>query len=230
MPDSGGTDRWVGLDVGETIIDESRVWTAWADELGIPRLTFMAAFGAVLDRGLDFRHVFDLVGVPDWRTHMDAVEARFGGFQPVDLYPDALRAMDRLRALGYRVAIVANQPAVRSEELWALGVRPDVMAMSDEWGVRKPDPAFFARTLELMGGPSPMDVAYVGDRVDNDVLPAAAAGMRAVWLRRGPFGVITGVAPAEAVLVVDSLDELAQRIEEAWSTARDVGHASLSAS
>ena len=62
--------------------------------------------------------------------------------------------------------------------------------MSDAMGVAKPDPAFYERTLELLGSPPPGDVAYVGDRVDNDVLPSAAAGMRAVWIRRGPWGLL----------------------------------------
>jgi len=97
-----------------------------------------------------------------------------------------------------------------------------VMAMSDEWGVRKPDPAFFARALELMGGPDVGDVAYVGDRVDNDVMPSAAVGMRPVWLRRGPFGVITDSVPAEAVLVVDSLSELVERVDTCWNSATAV--------
>ena len=71
-----------------------------------------------------------------------------------------------------------------------------------------------------MGGPAPGAVAYVGDRIDNDVIPAVAAGMRAVWLRRGPWGVIQelppGVGPA---LVVDSLAELVDRIGEVWPAA-----------
>jgi FMN phosphatase YigB (HAD superfamily) len=83
-------------------------------------------------------------------------------------------------------------------------------------GVSKPDPGFFVAALELLGGPVPSDVAYVGDRIDNDVLPAAAAGMRAIWLRRGPWGVIPRVTPPEASLVVASLAELTDRIDEAW--------------
>ena len=35
---------------------------------------------------------------------------------------------------------------------------------------------------------TPGEVAYVGDRVDNDVLPAAAAGLVAIHVRRGPWG------------------------------------------
>ena len=88
--------------------------------------------------------------------------------------------------------------------------------MSDEMGVSKPDPGFFVASLALLGAPDPGSVAYVGDRIDNDVLPAAAAGMRAVWLRRGPWGVIPRVAPPQASLVVASLAELAERIDEAW--------------
>jgi len=54
---------------------------------------------------------------------------------------------------------------------------------------------FFEQALHLIGDPPPEDVAYVGDRLDNDVLPAALAGMRAVWLKRGPWAVITTQAP-----------------------------------
>ena len=66
------------------------------------------------------------------------------------------------------------------------------MAMSDEWDVHKPQPEFLRASARADGQPEPADVAYVGDRLDNDVRPSAAAGMRAVWLRRGPWGVIAG--------------------------------------
>jgi HAD superfamily hydrolase (TIGR01549 family) len=216
------TTRWVCLDVGETLIDETRVWTVWADVLGIPVMTFMAAFGAIVDRGRYHAEVFDLLGVPDPDRYRDEVARRYGGFQQVDLYPDVLRAIAALRATGHRVAIVANQPAVREPELRALGVTAEVMAMSDSMGVWKPDVEFFRRALQLMGDPEPGHVAYVGDRPDNDVAPSRAAGMRAVWLRRGPWGVIHDAAPG-AHLVVGSLDELVSRVHEAWAPEPGVG-------
>ncbi|MGH2418804.1 MAG: HAD hydrolase-like protein, partial [Candidatus Limnocylindria bacterium] len=58
--------------------------------------------------------------------------------------------------------------------------------------------------------------AYIGDRVDNDVVPSAAAGMRAVWIRRGPWGFLHEDREGAAHLVVRSLDELVERIGEAW--------------
>ena len=212
-------ERWIALDVGETLVDETRVWSGWADALGIPRLTFMAALGAALARGRDFRDVFELVGRPDWRELMPAVHASYGTFTLADLYPDALPTLDALSRLGFRVAVLANQPAQRTDELRALGAMVDVMAMSDEIGLHKPDPDFFRRGLELMGNPDPGDVAYVGDRLDNDVLPATAAGMRAVWLRRGPWGVIADGEPPDATLVVRSLTELVERVGELWPLA-----------
>ena len=216
MPET--SERWVCLDVGETLIDETRIWSIWADELRIPRLTLFAAIGAVIAREGEHRDIFQIFGVDDWPMRIEAVESLYGGFQPHDLYPDALRALEGLRAGGHRLAVLANQPAARSAELRALGVTADVVAMSEEMGVAKPDPEFFARALELIGGASPGDVAYVGDRVDNDVLPAMAAGLRSVWLRRGPWGVIQRLPDGERpALVVDSLDELVERIGEAWA-------------
>ena len=216
-----GAERWVCLDVGETLVDETRVWSVWAEVVAVPPMTLMAAFGAVVERGLQHSAVFDVLGVPDWRAYSEEVERRLGGLQARDLYPDALPALARLREAGFHVAVIGNQPAVRDAELRALGVTPEVMAMSEDMGVAKPDPAFFARALELMDGAEAGDVAYIGDRPDNDVRPAAAAGMRAVWLRRGPWGVIARRAP-EAHLAVGSLAELVERIDEAWADGPDL--------
>lgn len=211
--------RWVAFDVGETLIDETRVWSVWADVVGVPRLTFLATLGAVIARGGAHTEVFEAVGSSHWREHRDELEAAYGGFSGDDLYPDVRSAMDALRADGYRLAIFGNQPAQRTAELRALELPAEVIAMSSEMRVAKPSPDFFARILELLGDPNPKSVAMVGDRVDNDILPAMAAGLRAIWIRRGPWGRIQelpeGTHPA---LVVESLDEVAGRVEEAFPT------------
>lgn len=60
----------------------------------------------------------------------------------------------------------------------------------------------------------PKAIAYVGDRIDNDVRPASAAGMVAVFIRRGPWGWIQAGRdrPPEADLVIDSLAELPEAL------------------
>lgn len=213
------TDRWVVLDVGETLIDETRIFRTWADVLGLPQFTLMAVLGGSIEREQEpeaWREFFELLQQPEWRHRQPEVEERFGGFRAEDLYADALRGLRGLAAKGYRLAITANQPARRHDELRALGVDVEVMAMSEAMKVSKPDPAFFARTLELIGSPDPSWVAYVGDRVDNDVRPSHAAGMRAVWIRRGPWGYLHEDTDGAADLVVWSLDELVERIDEAF--------------
>lgn len=209
--------RWVCLDVGETLVDETRVWSTWADVLGVPRFTFMAAVGGAIARGDDYREAFDALGVDDWEAREPEVRSAYGGFTAGDLYPDALPTLTALSSAGYRVAVIGNQPACRRGELEACGVHVDVLAMSDALGVSKPDPAFFGKALELMGSPAPSAVAYVGDRVDNDVVPAAAAGLRAVWLRRGPWALLQEDRDGAAALVVGALTGLTARLDRLWA-------------
>jgi HAD superfamily hydrolase (TIGR01549 family) len=216
------SQRWVVLDVGETLVDETRVFHTWAEIFGLPDFTLMAVLGGSITNGEkpeDWRRFFELIQQPEWQDNQPAFDRRYGALRPSDLYPDALRSIEALTAAGYQVAITANQPARRTGELRALGVGLDVVAMSDELGVHKPDPAFFARTLELIGSPDAGEVAYVGDRVDNDVRPAAEAGLRAIWIRRGPWGFLHDDTDRRAHLVVRSLDELVERIGEAWQPA-----------
>ena len=111
----------------------------------------------------------------------------------------------RFAELGLRVGIVGNQ--TEALERWAreAALPADVVSSSASLGVRKPDPRFFEQIRELAGCRFD-ELAYVGDRVDNDVLPALAAGIVAVHVRRGPWGRLQK-APARA-LTIDSLDEL----------------------
>lgn len=212
---SQAKDRWVCLDVGETLIDETRFWSAWADLLGISHLTFMAVCGAVIARGGQHQEVFDVFGRPDWQSLLPEFNALVGAFRPTDLYADALPTLQGLRKQGYRIGIFANQPSERTAELRALGVAPDAMAMSDEMGAHKPSSEFFANVLARIGSPDPASVAHVGDRLDNDVRPSLAAGMRPVWVKRGPWGIIINDAPPAGTLVVRSLAEMVERIGEA---------------
>lgn len=87
-----------------------------------------------------------------------------------------------------------------------VGAARDVLATSDDWAVTKPDVAFFNKLIAV-SGQAPKEIAYVGDRLDNDLRPAAAAGLRTIFVRRGPWGYIT-YEPGTADLAIDSLTEL----------------------
>jgi HAD superfamily hydrolase (TIGR01509 family) len=182
--------RAVCFDVGETLIDETREWTGWADFLGVPRLTLFTALGVSMWRGESHRKVFEIFR-PDLdfstvRQQRAALGWRYG-FEPADLYPDARPCLSELRERGFKVLIAGNQPKESEASLRDLDLPADVIASSAGWGVSKPDPRFFAMVIEAAGVPAE-EIAYVGDRLDNDVIPARAAGMTAVFLRRGPWG------------------------------------------
>jgi HAD superfamily hydrolase (TIGR01549 family) len=203
--------RAVFFDLGETLVDETRMWGAWADRLGVPRLTFFAALGAVIERGHHHLSVFDTLGLKPEQLQAAAANVP-AAEEPVlleDFYPDAIGCLESLRAEGYRTGVAGNQPPQWADCLRAMGLPVDVIGCSGEWNTEKPSPEFFARVVEAAGVPAG-EVAYVGDRVDNDVIPAAEAGMVAVFLRRGPWGVLhaTREAAARAALRIESLDEL----------------------
>ena len=58
---------------------------------------------------------------------------------------------------------------------------------SDEWDVAKPNVAFFDK-LATVSRHERHEIAHVGDRLDNDIAPAAQVGLVTVWVRRGPWG------------------------------------------
>jgi HAD superfamily hydrolase (TIGR01549 family) len=211
------TLKAVVFDVGETSVDETRARSAWADRLGIPRLTFLAVCGAVIASGNpDHREPFRIFRPDlDLREELRKREAAGVGdaITSEDLYPDAVDCLRALHDAGYRIGVVGNQPARAEAALAGLGLPLDLVGSSAGWGVEKPDPRFFARIAMELDLPA-ADIAYVGDRLDNDVRPAAAAGMQAIFIRRGPWGWIqqpTG-SPPEAALAIESLAELPEAL------------------
>lgn len=202
----------VAFDIGEVVIDETRVWTVWAELLGVSPLSFSAVLGAAIAQGSDHRAVFPHVAPNiDPQELEDEHERRYGGFQEQDLYPDVRGCLQELRDQGFVVVLAGNQPARRTAQLLALDLPHDRVVTSEELGVEKPDRAFFAALVEIAGATDPAEILYVGDRVDNDVVPAAAFGMRTCWLRRGPWGQLQDLPDElEPELSLESLGELSQ--------------------
>ena len=208
----------VFFDVGETLVDESRLWRLWAEWLGVAPDAFLAALSGVIARREPHRRVFDVVRPTADLAPFDVESARRARaaagwpedvLDATDFYPDALPCLRALRERGYVVGIAGNQPARAESVLRALGLPADVVASSERWGVAKPSPAFFARVAESVRL-TPNEIAYVGDRLDNDVLPAVDAGMAGIFIRRGPWGAAHATWPeaARATAVIDALAEL----------------------
>jgi HAD superfamily hydrolase (TIGR01549 family) len=206
----------VAFDVGETLIDESRIWIRWAGRLEVTPLTMLGVIGAMaaLDRpqadafalvrpGLDLQ-----AEISAWRS--DDPAGLRDNFDVDDLYQDVRECFAALRTAGIAIIIAGNQPPQARAALERMELGADAILISDELGIEKPSPEFFDRVVSAAGNPPAAGVAYVGDRLDNDVLPARRAGMRTILVRRGPWGYVHAERPeaARADAIVDSLTEI----------------------
>ncbi|MGW2814159.1 HAD family hydrolase [Streptomyces sp. NPDC001415] len=211
------------LDIGETLVRDDRYWASWADWIGVPRHTLAALVGAVVTQGRDAEDALRMLkpGI-DVRQAYLAREAAGRGehLDETDLYDDVRPALGGLRKLGIRVIVAGNQTVRAGELLRGLDLPADLVVTSDEWGVSKPQPAFFERVLEAAGS-APSATVYVGDHPLNDVFPAKAAGLRVAHIRRGPWGhwwADDSEVVAAADWRIDSLTQLTSIVDAPPST------------
>jgi len=204
--------RAVVFDVGETLTSDRRFWADWADWLDVPHHTLSALVGAVVAQGRDNADALRLIrpGLDLWAEY-EVREAAGRGERlgEDDLYPDVRTGLQALRDAGLWVGVVGNQTARMAALLRSLDLPVDALATSGEWGVAKPSAGFFER-VATWSGFEPGEIAYVGDHPHNDVVPAKAARLRAVHLRRGPWGYLYADSPEaqQADWHVDSISEL----------------------
>lgn len=207
----------VVFDVGEVLVNETREYGTWADWLGVPRHTFSAVFGAVIARGLDYRDTFQVFAPGFDLDEQRAARIAAGKaetFGEEDLYPDVRPALAALRDAGLWIGVAGNQTARAGAILRSLELPADLIVTSDDLAVSKPDAGFFAELERICPYPA-AEMVYVGDRLDNDVRPAAAYGFTTALVRRGPWGVIQQHDPDTeriADVRVDSLAELPGQI------------------
>jgi FMN phosphatase YigB (HAD superfamily) len=207
----------VVFDTGETLVNESRLWRLWAEWLRVPDHVLFAVLGALIERGESHRRVFEVLR-PGFDLELAREERRVVGvpdeFEASDLYPDVADCWHALRKRGVRVGIAGNQPEGVGRVLEEAGLRVDLTGSPARWGVEKPAAVFFQKIIEELKV-APGAIAYVGDRLDHDVLPARAAGMMAVLIRRGPWGFLHAQRPeaAQGHMRIEDLGELAGKLE-----------------
>ena len=146
----------------------------------------------------EMRRALDIPGL----DHATARRAMLGAleFEP---YADVLPALSELREGGVALVIASNWDCSLPDWLRPTGIMElvDGVVTSAEVGAAKPNSRVFERALAL-AGVAPGEALHAGDRVDNDIEGAAAAGVRGVLVQR------EGVPPP-GVEAVRSLRELA---------------------
>ena len=197
--------KWIFFDIGSTLIDEAEAYDHRALEMiAGTNITFQEFDDmriALARQGFDgnsaaVKH-FGLTKTP-WHSEDEAP------------YSDAQSTLKALRSKGYNLGIIANQKLGTAERLenWGLRQYFDVIAASAELGCAKPDKEIFEKALELAGCAAQESV-MIGDRLDNDIIPAKAVGMKTVWVRNGLAKYQdTGLGESVADYQIGSLSEL----------------------
>lgn len=106
--------------------------------------------------------------------------------------------------------MIANQSAGTSERLEKFGIRKyiDLVIASAEEGVSKPDKRIFEIALERSNC-KPENAVMIGDRIDNDIVPAKQLGMKTIWVKQG-FGSLWNITDEKekADMEVNNLSDI----------------------
>ena len=104
--------------------------------------------------------------------------------QEKNLVAGAIPLLERLRNAGLKIGVLSNGfKEVQHRKITTAGLSPyiDLVVLSDDIGVQKPDPRLFAHAMSLTGEPSPKAHAMIGDNPDTDISGALNSGWQAIF-------------------------------------------------
>ncbi len=189
------------FDVGWPIVDEGEAHRAWNEQL---KQIVLAETGKKLEDAeikkyedeavrcyapSMFSYVIWQLVQPDKKLFYK-IRAEFDSAAYMKYYklqPDIKNVLQKLSG-HFKLGLAANQPKAAIEYLESEGVLKYFRSklVSREIGFSKPDIRMFMRVLEDIGS-SAEESLMVGDRLDNDIIPAKRTGMKTAWLKVGPY-------------------------------------------
>jgi putative hydrolase of the HAD superfamily len=132
------------------------------------------------------------------------------------LFPDVLSTLERLHRR-YHLGIITNgMTEIQRDKIQRLGLTPyfDTILISQEAGMKKPDPRLFRFALDRVPC-QPHEAVMVGDSPDRDIAGARAVGMHALWVLTGrPRGDAAADENEMASAILDRLEELLPWLEQ----------------
>ena len=172
--------KWLFFDIGSTLVDETKVYDDIFQKIAVAagvsaEYVKNLAIGFYRQNKRGHREVLRLLGVeyPEWSPLYE------------ELYPDTVKCLEVLEKK-YYLGIIANQIPGAEKRLEGMGIRRyfDLIVTSAEEGVAKPDPGIFRIALNRAGC-APEQAFMIGDRIDNDIVPAKQMGMKTVRIKQG---------------------------------------------
>lgn len=196
--------KWLFFDVGSTLVDESLVYE---NRMRYIAQTINVTYEYIYKSALKFYkrnqkgdlELFKLYNLEELEWNCDEEK----------LYVDTKECLKKLKCK-YKIGIIANQSFGTTERLENFGILKyiDLVIASAEEGVAKPNKKIFEIALNKSGC-EPNQAIMIGDRIDNDIVPAKALGMKTIWVKQGfrQYWNVQG-EDESADLVVDNLTEI----------------------
>lgn len=173
--------KYVFFDVGTTLVDEEKAYDYCAYEMTQgTNITFEEFNNKRIElakQGLDGNSAaikeLNLKKTP-WHSEKEI------------LYDDTIELLEYLKSKGYKLGIIANQKKGLENRLQEFGILKyfDIVIASEEVGVSKPDKEIFYIALSKASCKLQESI-MIGDRLDNDIIPANQIGMKTIWIRQG---------------------------------------------
>lgn len=173
--------KWLFFDIGSTLVNESLCYEERYKEL---TACTTVSYNEIREKVISYsrlnlkgdHEVAKEYGIPLPKWHKELEK----------LYPDTKSVLESLKSKGYHLGVIANQSLGTKARLEKYGILSffDIVIASAEEGVSKPDYRIFELALKRAAC-SPCEAVMIGDRLDNDIAPAKALGIKTVWVKQG---------------------------------------------
>ena len=136
---------------------------------------------------------------------------RFHAYREEEMFvfPGAHDAIDALKALGVKLALVTNGaagPQRAKVERFALSHRFDHIQIEGEHGFGKPEERAYLHAMEALGVTAP-ETWMIGDNLEWEVVAPQRLGIYAIWIDVHGDGLPAG-SPIKPDRIIRSLTEL----------------------
>lgn len=174
--------KWIFFDIGSTLVDESVAFRKRIEK-------------TIVNTNISYDDFYNkMVEISRYNQNGYRKALEYHGLTMVPWNSDDefvyLESEECLKSLSqkYKIGIIANQIFGSEKRLEKMGLMKyiDLVIASAEEGVTKPDLHIFEIALHKANCKAE-ETVMVGDRLDNDIVPANKIGMKTVWIKQG-FG------------------------------------------
>lgn len=179
---------WIFFDVGETLVDEKKSYLNYATRCSHQLTTknievSPSTYLKMIEDNYKQNEKRPLYAT--WQAFN--VRDKRPEWQHINecLYPNVKEIL-YLLSQKYKLGIIANQGVGLKERLTSFEILDyfSLIVSSADVNIKKPDPEIFKFALEK-ANINASSAVYIGDRVDNDIIPAKQLGMKAIRIKQG---------------------------------------------